>query len=126
MRRTFLPLLAACACLLASPAPASAERVLDSYCSPSGDYCTVVVRSHGRIKLVLRTFSFRGSYELCVRPPGLSRECKSFRLFATRHGIYASRVDLARNFASSPRGRYAVSWRYEGFRVGRALHFRKR
>ncbi|HEX7244071.1 MAG TPA: hypothetical protein VF245_00725 [Solirubrobacterales bacterium] len=126
MRRALLPLLAACACLLAPPTPAAADRVLDSHCSPSGDYCTAVVRSRGRIKLVLRTFSFRGSYELCVRPPGLPRECKSFRLFATRHGIYASRVDLARNFVTSRRGRYAVSWRYEGFRVGPALHFRKR
>jgi hypothetical protein len=42
-----------------------------------------------------------------------------------RHGIYASRIDFARSFNSFPRGRYAVSWHYEGFRVGHVLHFRK-
>lgn len=59
MKRLLLVVFAlACVCLLAPAGALAKQHVVDSYCSPSGDYCTAVVRSHGRVKLVLRTFPF--------------------------------------------------------------------
>jgi hypothetical protein len=56
--------------LLLVPAVSARQHQVDSYCSLSGDYCTGVLRAGGRIKLLIRTFSFLGPYILCVRPPG--------------------------------------------------------
>jgi hypothetical protein len=126
-RRYAAVIAALSVCLLLAAPPASAKiRTLDSYCSPSGDYCTAVQRRDGRVNLLIRTFSFRGRYRLCVRPPGGRRECRSFKLVATRHGIFASRIDLSRNFSLRARGRYAVSWRKGRTKLGPTLHFRKR
>lgn len=115
----------ACICLLIPGAAIADEHAVDSYCSPSGDYCTAVIRSHGRTKFVVRTLSFTGEYRLCVRLPAGSRECGDYRMNAVKHGIYASRIDFARNFAAAASGTYTVSWHYEGFRLGPSLHFRK-
>jgi hypothetical protein len=126
--RLAIPALALTAvAFLLVPAAASARtRAIDSYCSPTGDFCTYVARSGGRVKLVLRTFSFRGRYRLCVKPPRHSRQCRSYRLVARRHGIYASRIDFARHFFHRASGRYTVSWHLSGSRIGPPLHFRKR
>lgn len=118
--------LAAAACLLIPASVSARMRAIDSYCSPTGDFCTYVARSGGRIKLVVRTFSFRGRYKLCVKPPRRSRQCHSYRLIPRRHGIYASRIDFARHFSHRASGRYTVSWHQSGFRIGPPLHFRKR
>jgi hypothetical protein len=120
-----LAILIALLTIMSSPAGAKAKLV-DSYCSPSGDYCTYVLREHGRVKLAIRTFSFAGPYSLCVKPPGQHRECNSYRLANLKFGTKASRIDFGRNYFHRSRGRYSVSWHSEGFRIGPALHFRRR
>jgi hypothetical protein len=108
---------------LALPATASADRPLDSYCSPTGDYCTGVFASQGSTSAILRTFSFRGAYELCLRPPGERFDCRTFTLRAKAHGIYEGRVGLARQFGPLSRSRYAVRWTSSGYAIGPTLHF---
>jgi hypothetical protein len=115
--------LATALVVLALPAAASADRELDSYCSPTGDYCTGVFASHGGTSAILRTFSFRGAYELCVRPPGERFDCRTFTLRSKPHGIYEGRVSLARQFGPLRRGRYAVRWASSGSTIGPTLHF---
>jgi hypothetical protein len=110
--------------LVLVPAASAGQHQVDSYCSPSGDYCTGVIRADGRIKLLVRTFSFLGPYILCVRPPGEPRECNSYPLAELKFGIHASRVDFVRHYSHFRHGRYAVSWHSEGFRIGPTLHFR--
>jgi hypothetical protein len=104
------------------PSAASAGHQLDSNCSPTGDYCTGVFASQGSISMVLRTFSFRGQYELCVRPPDEHFDCRTFTLRAKAHGIYEGRVGLARQFGPTRRGRYAVRWMSSGYAIGPTLH----
>jgi len=61
--------------------PAAAQAsVVDSYCHPTGDYCTGVLKQKQRIKLKIATFSFRGSYGLCVRTPRRRTFCHHFHL----------------------------------------------
>lgn len=121
---TILGLCLTVACML-MPAAAQADRTVDSYCSPSGDYCTAVMRSKGTVGLVLRTFSFSSNYKLCVEPPDGDRECGYFSLTKGKHGVYASRVDFRGSFFSHGRGRYKVGWYYEGkTRLGPPLYFK--
>jgi hypothetical protein len=117
-------ILVATAALVAVAAPASAQAPIDSYCSPTGDYCTGIFREGGRIKLRISTFSFTGSYTLCVHPRRGPRECHSFKLARKAMGIYASRIDFDRQFSHTA-GRYGVSWHYSGNRLGPRLHFAK-
>lgn len=106
--------------------PASAEtKVLDTYCSPTGDFCQGLFRKSGRVRAELSTFSFRGEVELCVNPPGGSTNCKDFRLRSSSQGIYKSSVALSKHFDLRGRGRYSVAWKQSGFRIGTKLHFRK-
>lgn len=105
------------------PAPAQAANVSDSYCSPSGDYCLSVYTKRGRIKLSVATFSFRGRYGLCVRPPKGNTTCRHFRL--QRHGdIYKDKVDFARHFPHRRSGRYTAIWHKSGHRLRKPLHFK--
>ena len=109
---------------LAAPAaagPKSSE--IDAYCSPTGDYCLQVLTRNGRVKFGIRTFSFKGRYEICVKSPA-GHECATFKL--DREGdTWTDRVDWARNFAAVP-GRYRVVWKLGGTRLGEALRFRVR
>src|SRR4051812_22564966 len=64
--------------------PTAAQAgVVDSYCHPTGDYCTGALKQKRRIKLKIATFSFRGSYGLCVRTPRRRTFCHHFHLEAT-------------------------------------------
>ncbi len=110
--------------LAASVSSASAAHRIDSYCSPTGDYCTGIFREGGRVKFRIDTFSFR-SYKLCVKPPRELSECRSFALARKTGGLYGSKIDFGRVFSSHRNGRYAVSWHSEGFRIGPTLHFSK-
>jgi hypothetical protein len=125
MGRRFLIALAAAGILatLSLPAGASAGHRPESSCSPTGDYCIGVFVSHGSPAAVLRTFSFRGAYELCVRPPEESFDCRTFTLRRKGHGIYEGRVALARQFGSLQPGRYAIRWASSGSPIGQTLHF---
>ena len=109
--------------LIAAPAASARVRVVDHFCSESGDYCLYVLRVHGRIKFEFREFPFRGDYKLCVKPPRHPVDCDHF--FLHRQGpIFISRVDFARHFPHSYSGRYRVGWTVDGFHL-HSLHFRK-
>ena len=125
MRRALRPSFVAAIVIgaLVIPSTASAGHQLDSYCSPTGDYCTGVFASRGSVSTILRTFSFRGDYELCVRAPRESFDCRTFTLRGKAHGIYEGRVGLAGQFGPLRRGRYAVRWRSGGYAIGPTLHF---
>ena len=97
---------------------------IDSYCSPTGDYCQGLFRQDG-VRAKLSTFSFRGTYGICVRSRSTGRDCEDFRLRRRRDGIYHGSVGLARHFDIRPHGRYAVTWTYAGSRIGKKLHFTK-
>ncbi len=125
-RRRFCCLIAGSALVASLMLPtsiASARATIDSYCSPyTGDYCVAVTRVNGRIKLEVKTFSFRGQYRLCVRNPVGSTRCHSFRL--ERHGdIWSDRVDWRRNFPHQRHGRYQVAWHKFGIIIGKRLAF---
>jgi hypothetical protein len=115
--------MAAVAAVLIVPSTASAGHQLDSNCSPTGDYCTGVFASHGSVTAILRTFSFRGAYELCIRPPAERFDCQTFTLRSKSHGIYEGRVGLARQFGPLRKGRYDVKWSSSGYAIGPTLHF---
>lgn len=114
----------ALACAFAAR-PATAA-VVDSYCSPSGDVCTTVKKKITQIgarvvKLQIATFSFKGSYDLCVKPVGDRRECHSFRLSKHRH-LYRDSVIWTRYFPEAS-GKQKATWRYSGDQIGPALTF---
>ena len=127
-RRFITPLLLLTALLAMAAIPATAQgaKIIDYYCSPSGDYCQVVLRKKGKIKLEMRQFPLRGKYNLCVKPPRETFTCKTFRW--RRSGpIFKSTVTFSRYFPSKKRGRYKVSWRTtDGYKIGKTLSFRKR
>lgn len=123
MMKKAIPVIAFLAVLLI---PATAEaRVVESYCSPSGDFCQYIMRKDNRIKFEMRQFPLRGKYRLCVKPPGRGFTCKSFRW--RRSGpIFKSVIDFNRQFPSKRKGRYRVQWRTsDGFKLGKTLSFRK-
>ena len=114
------------AALSFGPKEAQASKVINSYCSPSGDFCQYILRSDGKIKLEMRQFPLRGNYKLCVKPPGRGYTCKSFR-WKKSGPIFKSTVTLARHFPSKGSGRYKVQWKTaDGFKLGKTLSFRKR
>ena len=120
-----ISLIASLALFLALAATADA-RVLKSYCSPSGDYCTAVTKSKGQYYLGIATFSFRGKYRLCARHTDSGQKiCKSFRL-RSRGGNYRSNRNFGADFNPPPNSRYCVTWRKAGSRLGKPLCFNYR
>jgi hypothetical protein len=119
-----LAVTAAAAALALLTVSAPAEAVVDSHCSPTGDYCTGIFRPHGQITFKLATFSFSGPYRLCVNrvgPP--ERRCHRFHL-EHHGGLYTDKVGWKGHFADHSPGRYRVSWYAIGSRLGPALTFR--
>ena len=114
-------ILATLVCLIA----AGAAEARSSYCSPTGDYCTSVKRKGGDVLLRIATFSFRGSYRLCVRVPDGSAVCKRFGLLRDRGGIYASAKGWSRHFPNKGAGVYRVRWQKFGNNLGPRLSFRR-
>lgn len=124
--KTTATLLATIAAIVAAASTAqAAPKPVDSYCSPTGDYCQGIVRQNGRLRAKLSTFSFTGTYQLCVRTPRVGTDCNLFRLRRDSNGIYQGSIGLSRHFNLRPAGRYTVTWRYSGSRLGKSLHFTK-
>ena len=127
--RSVKTVVAALAALIAIASGTStaqaAPKPVDSYCSPTGDYCQGIVRQNGRLRAKLSTFSFTGTYQLCVRTPRVGSDCNLFRLRRDSNGIYQGSIGLSRHFNLRPAGRYTVTWRYSGSRLGKSLHFTK-
>jgi hypothetical protein len=111
------------ACASLWPLAASAGRNLDSYCSPTGDYCMSVVGPKAKPSFVLRTFSFSGQYKLCVKQAGYERQCGWWKLKSVPHGIHASRVDVAGHYFLVGPGDFALAAFHGNQQIGRALHF---
>ena len=105
--------------------PAAAEA-RSTYCSPTGDYCTSAKRKGGDVLLRIGTFSFRGTYRLCVRAPDGSATCKRFRLRRDRAGVYSSAKGWSRHFPNKGGGVYRVRWQKFGGNLGPRLSFRRR
>ena len=124
--KTTATLLATIAAIVAAASTAqAAPKPVDSYCSPTGDYCQGIVRQNGTLRAKLSTFSFTGTYQLCVRTPRVGTDCNLFRLRRDSNGIYQGSIGLSRHFNLRPAGRYTVTWRYSGSRLGKSLHFTK-
>lgn len=120
-RRATLLAAAAAALALASPGTAAATR--QHFCSVTGDYCTAVERSARGPRLELSTFSFGGTYELCIAAPDTSTTCRDFLLHKARHGIERSRVLWRRSFPDLGPGRYTARFSKDTVQLGPALFF---
>jgi hypothetical protein len=114
--------LALAAVVAFSLAGTASAAMRDSYCSPTGDYCTSAKRKAGAVRLRLGTFSFSGRYRLCVKPTTGARTCKTFPLRRVG-GQWVSDVRWYRNFPSRGTGLYTVTWHYGGVRLGPPLTF---
>ena len=102
-----------------------ATRVLDGYCSPSGDYCTAVLRKDdGTIVFTIRAFAnYFGRAEACVTKE--TRICRS-RSPREHDGLFDWTIRWQGNYPREGTGRYTVRWLDEsGGRLGPALHFRR-
>jgi len=104
-------------------APAGATTLLDSYCSPSGDYCTFVVKKDGgAIVFKIRAFAnYFGKAEPCVTKE--TRVCHSRRPHLEAHGIFVWSIRWQGNYPNQGEGEYTMAWRDEGALIGHRLHF---
>ena len=109
--------------VLAFGAAVAPAKVIDGYCSPTGDYCTSAVIRHGATYLGISTFSFTGKYQLCtVTEDGHGRRCKRFRL--RKNGdLYRSFVRFEKHFSPEEIGNYCASWHKFGARLGPKVCF---
>lgn len=108
----------------AGTASASHEPLV-AYCSPTGDVCQGVFPEKGGLRAKVSTFSFSGTYQLCVTNRAYGRQCKKFRVRKDDLGVFQGSVRLARHFRFREKGRYSIVWRLRGNRIGKKLSFRK-
>jgi hypothetical protein len=115
-------LIASLVLFLALAATADA-RVLKSYCSPSGDYCTAIKKNRDRYIASINTLSFSGRYRLCLRHADSGQKlCKRFRLIR-RGDNYVSNRNLGADFNPPVQGRFCATWHKFGSRLGKPLCF---
>ena len=103
----------------------AASRVLDSYCSPSGDYCTYVTKKDsGKILFQIRAFAnYFGRSQACVTKD--SRVCQG-RSPHRQHDLYVWSISWQGNYPNQGTGRYRVRWiDSRGNQVGHALSFQQ-
>ena len=103
---------------LALAAPVAARN---SYCSPTGDYCTSAARRNGAVYLRLGTFSFRGRVRICVRHQ--TRVCHSYPLRPSASGLYEVRVRWYGHYPNEGAGTYRVGFFLGTTRLGPVLGF---
>ena len=118
-------LLAAGISLTALPAASAASTVVDSYCSPSGDYCTLILKkADGAIVFSIRAFAnYFGKATACVKKD--TRACHSTAP-RTDHGLYYWNIRRSGNYPNEGTGEYKVRWRDSGGNpIGPALYFRR-
>ena len=101
-------------------APAAAKT---TYCSPTGDFCTSVVRLKGVRYLRISTFSFTGRVKICVRDPTAARVRHSFRLRKTAGGVYQVKLIWKRHYPNRGAGTYRASFFLGATRLGPVLAF---
>ncbi len=116
-------LIAACVVMLALSSATAPAKLLDGYCSRTGDYCTRVVARGQKTFLGISTFSFTGKYTLCTRKgSGGRRDCRRFRLHK-RGDTYRSFVRFRTHFSVQGSGNYCASWHKLRSRLGPKLCF---
>ena len=127
IRRSLLVTALALTMVPAGMTTASADvRVLDAYCSPSGDYCTLILKKDRRIVFTVRAFAdYFGTVTTCVTKE--TRVCRSRSPREGDNGIYRWSIRWQSNYPREGAGIYTVRWLAEsGDRIGPALHFRRR
>jgi hypothetical protein len=128
MRRTTILLsvvVATVVSLTAIPAASAASRVVDSYCSPSGDYCTLIVKkADGSIVFSIRAFAnYFGRATACVKKE--TRACHSTTP-RKDGGLYFWNIRREGNYPKEGPGEYKMRWSYAGGSpIGPALCFRR-
>ena len=118
-------LLAAVVSLTALPAASAASKVVDSYCSPTGDYCTQIIKkADGSIVFSIRAFAnYFGQAEACVKKD--TRVCRSTSP-RKDNGLYFWNIRRQGNYPNEGPGEYKVRWRDSGGNaIGPALFFRR-
>jgi hypothetical protein len=123
MRTGFL-VLALAAGLVAPSAASPAEQIrIGSYCSTSGDVCYGIFQQgqtfRFELTLAARYFS---RYQICVQPPSGASTCKTFPV-RRRGQQFGGTVIWNRYFPSRGPGRYRVTWKQNGQRLGPTLRF---
>jgi hypothetical protein len=106
-----------------SASAGAAPRPLDSYCSPTGDYCTGVFGPKSNPEFRVKTFSLTGKYKLCVQQAGYPRQCGWWKIEYGPHGLRKSYVKLKEHFFLYGAGDFTVSAFYSNAQLGRGLHF---
>jgi hypothetical protein len=117
--------LAAVVFLAVVPAASAASHVVDSYCSPSGDYCTQIVKkADGSIVFSIRAFAnYFGKATACVKKE--TRVCHATTAHKGTH-LYFWNIRWQGNYPKEGPGEYKVRWLYsEGTPIGPALYFRR-
>lgn len=119
-------LLAIAGAVLASMLIAAPSWAAQSYCAPSGDFCTSVSKVDGVRIIGMRTFSLRGRIRVCIGAEW-GFDCKPFRLRQTspESQVRSVRVRWRRHFPDQGPGLYRVSFDQHGERVGPTLSFRR-
>jgi hypothetical protein len=101
-------------------------KVVDSYCSPSGDLCTVIrKKTDSTLVFSLRIFpKLVRTIDVCVTKR--TRVCLPARLHKGPH-IWTFDIRWQGNYPKEGAGRYKVRWvmPQTGDPIGPALHFRR-
>ena len=109
----------------AGPARA-AVKVVDSYCAPTGDFCTLIAKkADGTLVFRLRTFpKLFKAVDVCVTKQ--TRVCDATRLDKGPH-IWVFHIRWQGRYPREGAGRYKVRWllSQSGDRLGPALYFRR-
>ncbi len=116
-------LLAVALSLAATSAAEARAKVIDSYCSPTGDYCVAIRKADGQFHFRLARFGRWGKQTVCVKLE--TRVCRTYRRNKLGSDLYEWRANW-RAFPDQGGGRYSVRWfdKAGGYPVGPALHFR--
>ncbi len=115
--RVVAVITAAVMALSLGAASTASAAVLDDYCSPTGDYCTSVQEGKSNLKFKLVSLAFDGKFTLCLKGPD-GKDCSDFRL-AQRGDHWEFTV----TYKANEPGNYAVTWFYQGSKLGRTLKF---
>lgn len=112
--------------------PEAEANQVDSYCMGDGgrpeqgiSYCYSVNDKGGPLRLKIMSFTFGGSYAICVDPPRGREVCDDFELEG-KGEVRLDSVSLGGHFPSRAKGEYEVTWKRGGHELGPALHFVRR
>jgi hypothetical protein len=100
----------------------SKAEIVESYCSPNGDYCTAVSNVKGRPKLEILTVSF-DTYSVCMKGQGIGDCVENIQMRPDSEGIYSSKVDILRKFHPNRAGKYKAGWFVGDTQIGKTLKF---